>query len=138
MRIFFDANICLDLLDTQRLTSKTSIDWYMSQKDIKENIFLYSADFITTIFYVLTEKRKHSTSNVITVIDALSTEVLPYYLEHSDYMNAKEAFITQNIDDFEDLMVLSSSLRAKCDLFLTNDRKLLSLKEFNGMKIEKP
>jgi len=33
MKIFFDANICLDLLDSKRPTSKESIEWYMHNKD---------------------------------------------------------------------------------------------------------
>jgi predicted nucleic acid-binding protein len=138
MHIFFDANICLDLLDTKRITSKASVAWYLEQKDKKEYKFLYSADFITTIFYILTQRRKVSADKVLNALDTLSLEVLPYYLEHSDYTLAKESFFNGLSEDLEDLMVLSSALRAKCHIFLTNDKELLKLKEFQGMKIEAP
>ena len=59
MKIFLDANICLDLLDTTRPTSKNSIAWYMSHKDDMKNEFYFSGDFITTVYYVLTQKKEN-------------------------------------------------------------------------------
>lgn len=59
MNIFLDANICLDLLDTTRPTSKQSVQWYLEHKDDESINFYFSGDFITTFYYILTEKRKH-------------------------------------------------------------------------------
>lgn len=60
MKIFLDANICFDLLDTARKTSKRSVQWYLKEKDDFTEEFLFSGDFITTFYYILVEKRGYS------------------------------------------------------------------------------
>ena len=136
MHIFLDANICLDLLDSTRPTSKASIDWYMSRKDDTSLTFYFSGDFITTFYYILTERKKIDKYKVVQAIDALSMEVTPFYLEHTDFIEGKNSFRDKLFNDFEDLMVLHSSLRAKCEVFLTNDASLSKLKKFDRLTIE--
>jgi len=138
MKVFLDTNICLDLLDTTRPTSKRSIKWYMEHKDNLDLQFYFSADFITTIYYVLTQKRKVEPIKVLSAIEQLSFEVMPHYLKHSDFINAKEIFIQTKFNDFEDLFVLSSATRIGCGLFITNDKKLLELKNFSTLQIQAP
>ncbi len=121
MNIFLDANICLDLLDSKRPTAKSSIEWYLKYKDNEDINFYFSSDFITTFYYVLVERRKYDASEIIVAIEALSLEIIPLYLAHSD---------------FEDLMVLNSAIRGKCKLFMTNDRGLLELGDFKGIKVQ--
>ena len=58
MKIFLDANICLDFLDSSRLNSKDSISWYMKNKDNQDLEFYFSGDFITTLYYILTQKKE--------------------------------------------------------------------------------
>lgn len=135
MNIFLDANICLDLLDSKRSTSSNSIVWYMQHKDDASISFYFSSDFITTFYYILTEKRKYHASEVITTIEALSLEITPFYLTHHDFINAKNDFSDEVFEDFEDLMVLNSAVRCGCDVFMTNDKKLLELGKFKGMNI---
>ncbi len=137
MHIFLDANICLDLLDTTRPTSKASIDWYMAHKDDASLTFYFSGDFITTIYYILTERRKIDKYKVVQAIDALSMEVIPFYLSHNDFIEAKNSFNEDLFNDFEDLMVLHSAVRAGCDKFMTNDAHLVKLKKFGALAIEK-
>ena len=138
MKIFFDANICLDLLDSKRATSKSSIEWYMKNKDNKDIEFYFSSDFITTFYYILTQKRKYKPIDVIHAIDALSFEITPFYFTHVDFLSAKKSFFDGVFDDFEDLMVLESALRLKSDIFVTNDKALLSLESFGGVDIVSP
>jgi len=138
MNIFLDANICLDLLDSKRPTSKSSIEWYMNKKDDSSLSFYFSSDFITTFYYILTEKRKYNASDVIATIEALSFEIVPFYLSHNDFLNAKSDFFNKRFNDFEDLMILNSAIRANCELFITNDKTLLELNEFKGLKLYKP
>lgn len=135
MKVFLDANICLDLLDSTRLTSKNSIAWYMKNKDKSDMEFYFSGDFITTIYYHLTEKRKLERKLVIEAIDALCGEISSIYLSHSDFQLAKKSFFDGVFDDFEDLIVLQSGIRFGCKKFLTNDKKLLQLDSFENMKI---
>jgi predicted nucleic acid-binding protein len=135
MNIFLDANICLDLLDTKRPTSEVSVAWYMKKKDDVSLNFFFSSDFITTFYYILTQKRKYDDAKVIASIDALSFEITPFYLAHSDFVNAKSDFFAESFKDFEDLMVLNSAVRAECEVFMTNDRELLELRGFKGMSV---
>ena len=135
MNIFLDANICLDLLDTKRPTSPASVAWYMKHKDDTSLNFFFSSDFITTFYYVLTQRRKYEDAKVIASIDALSFEIEPFYLAQSDFVNAKSDFFSEQFNDFEDLMVLNSAIRAKCERFMTNDKALLALGSFKGMAL---
>ena len=135
MNIFLDANICLNLLDSTRATSKASIDWYISKKDDPSLGFYFSSDFITTFYYILTERNKLDAQKVVEAIEALSFEIEPFYLSHSDFVSAKNSFLEQTIDDFEDLMIINSAIRCGATEFITNDKKLLKLGHFGGMKI---
>ena len=136
MNIFLDANICLDLLDTSRPTSKASIEWYMKHKDDESLTFFFSGDFITTFYYILTERRNIDRYDVVNAIDALSMEVIPFYINHTDFIEAKNSFVNEYFNDFEDLVILNSALRAKCSKFITNDKTLVTLQNFELLKIE--
>ncbi len=138
MKIFLDANICLDLLDTKRPTSKNSVNWYMSNKDKESYEFFFSSDFITTFYYVLTQKRKYPQKETILAIDALCSEVVPWYINHNDFSSAKSDFFDNLLTDFEDLIVINSASRVDCDIFITNDKELLKLKTFKDIVITKP
>ncbi len=138
MKIFLDANICLDLLDTTRPTSKCSVAWYLTKKDNEEYEFFFSADFITTFYYVLTEKRKHGAKETLRAIDMLSDEITPQYIAHIDFHNAKEYFFNDVFEDFEDLLILSSASRTDSSQFITNDKKLLKLGHFQNINIVAP
>jgi len=136
MRVFLDANVCLDLLDTTRPTSARSVAWYMDHKDDSDLMLYFSGDFITTFYYVLSERRKIDRHKVVHAIDALSFEVKPFYINHNDFLEAREAFTMHKLDDFEDLLILHSALRCGCNTFLTNDMDLLTLEIFGTMRIE--
>ena len=138
MKILLDANICLDLLDTSRQTSKRSVEWYLANKDNEEYEFFFSGDFITTFYYVLTEKRKYDPKATLLAIEALSEKIIPHYIAHNDFVNAKEAFFNNQCEDFEDLLILSSASRIDAKLFITNDKKLLQLGKFQNIEIVAP
>lgn len=135
MKIFLDANICLDFLDSSRLNSKNSINWYMKNKDNQDLEFYFSGDFITTFYYILTQKKKLKANIVINAINQLCEEIIPVYLVHSDFLLAQKTFSENIFDDFEDLMILHSASRIDSDIFVTNDKKILELKIFNRLKI---
>ena len=138
MKIFLDANICLDLLDTTRPTSKRSVEWYLQQKDNLENEFFFSADFITTFYYILTEKRKYDTKKTLQAIEMLSDEIKAHYLAHIDFISAKEQFFSNAFEDFENLLILTSASRVNSSQFITNDKKLLQLGQFQNINIVSP
>jgi len=136
MKVFLDANICLDLLDSTRSTANKSIAWYMQNKDKVDVEFCFSGDFITTIYYHLTQKRKLDGKLVIEAIDGLCAELSPIYLNHSDFQLAKKSFFGGMFEDFEDLIVLHSGIRFGCDEFMTNDKRLIGLGKFVSLKIK--
>lgn len=138
MKILLDANICLDLLDTSRPTFNRSVEWYLANKDNEEYEFFFSGDFITTFYYVLTEKRKYDAKATLLAIEALSEEIVPHYIAHNDFTNAKEAFFSNLCEDFEDLLILSSASRIDVKLFITNDKQLLQLGKYQNIEIVAP
>lgn len=136
MTCFLDANICLDLLDSKRPTADRSVAWYLQHKD--NNTFWFSADFLTTFYYVMTEKRKISGKIVLKAIDALSSEIVPLYLVESDFILAKNSFFDGVFDDFEDLMMLESAARSGSESFITHDKRLLELGKYKTVSIDAP
>ena len=138
MKIFLDANICLDLLDTTRPTSKNTVAWYMKHKDNMENEFYFSGDFITTVYYVLTQKKKLNPKDVLKGIDELSIEIKAHYIIHNDFLEAKNQFLNDDFNDFEDLIILNSASRLYCDKFVTNDKEILGLNRYLNLEIVKP
>ena len=123
-------------LDSSRLNSKDSISWYMKNKDNQDLEFYFSGDFIITFYYILTQKRKLEANIVINAINQLCQEITPLYLVHTDFLLAQKSFSEDSFDDFEDLMILQSALRVNCNIFMTNDKKLLKLTNFNNIKIQ--
>jgi predicted nucleic acid-binding protein len=138
VNLFLDANICLDLLDTTRSTSKQTVKWYFEHKDDESISFYFSGDFITTFCYIFTEKRGLPPKDVLDAIEELSREVAPLYLVHDDFINAKNYFVAHGFSDFEDLLILQSASRIGCEKFITNDKELLKLDNFSNTKIVKP
>lgn len=91
MNIFLDANICLDLLDSNRQNSTCSIAWYMQNKDIPTWNFYFSGDFITTLLYAH-RKEESKPDLVIEATNQLCIEVTPIYLIHQDFLLAQQVF----------------------------------------------
>jgi len=137
VKIFLDANICLDLLDTTRPSSARAISWYMDHKNNSTLAFYLSGDFITTFYYILSERRRIDKQKVVAAIDALCFEIEPFYINHNDFLMAKDAFGVHDLKDFEDLLILHSALRCGCSEFVTSDIALLSLESFGSMQIKK-
>ena len=136
MKVFLDANICLDLLDSSRKNHQTSKEWYIENKD-KDIELYFSSDFITTIFYILTEKRKFEPKKVLEILNLFMAEIDVCYINHLDFLNAKNDMFELEFNDFEDLFVLNSAFRIGCKQFITNDKKLLDLKNFKNIEIIK-
>jgi len=134
-KIFLDANICLDLLDSTRKNAKQSISWYIKHKDDTKINFYFSGDFITTFYYVLSERKKIPKDKVVQAIKELSKEIEPIFINYQDFQQSYIDFDIQKIDDFEDLLILNSASNFGCHTFITNDKALLNIHRFKGMKI---
>jgi len=138
MKIFLDADICLDLLDTHREQSATSIALYLHYKDNPDIEFYFSGDFLTTLYYILTENSGLEHKKVAHAIEALATEVSPIYLIHDDFVVSKRKLYDDVFGDLEDLMILESALRTGCNILLTQNRAMLELEEYESIKILSP
>jgi len=89
MNFLLDTNICLDLLDTRRPNAQKVVEWYSSKKDDPKNHFFFFADAITTIYYVLTERKKIDPVEIVATIKMMSEEVEPLYIHHQDFQRAR-------------------------------------------------
>jgi len=122
-KVFIDANIFIDLFDTDRPLRKYSIE--AIQKLLEENVELYtSCDLITTIYYVL---RKKFGRQALIFIEKLSKicELLPFSNKDLDEAITlmKKNF---NFKDLEDTLQYVLAKKMGCDLILSNDKKFYS------------
>jgi len=138
MLYFFDADICLDLIDTTRTTSGATRTWYEAHKSDTSLEFYFSGDFITDFYRFLTQEKKMDNAQAIRTIDQFASEVKPFYIDHDDYHYAKLSFKEKKFDNFEKLIIIHSAIRCGCSHFMTNHESVLALKKFALMKIETP
>jgi hypothetical protein len=78
------------------------VQWYLEYKDNLNYQFYFSSDFITTFYYILTQKRKYNPKDTLYAIDTLSSEIIPCYLNHDDFKTSKIDFFNNIFEDFED------------------------------------
>ncbi|WP_457598436.1 type II toxin-antitoxin system VapC family toxin [Hydrogenimonas sp.] len=132
---FLDTNICLDLLDTTRPGSSDAVAWYMAAKERVDDHFCFFGDAVTTIFYVLSERRNVDRFLVLEALAAMIEEIEPVYVNHGDFIAAKSAMEEGVSEDFEDLMMLSAAARRGAERLVTNDRKLRQMKRYEEVAI---
>jgi len=134
-KIFFDANILLDVFSYDRVShlySKNSYRYISKNSDIK----LYtSCDIITTLYYVSAKKDKINT--------LLNIEDINKTLKIIDFSNKEVAQTctlmreNKNYKDLEDTIQYILAKKEGCDLIISNDEnfyaqdlEVLSSKEF--------
>ncbi len=123
MKIFFDANVILDIFDEKRRFHKSS--YKVLEYCIKNKFDIFtSSDIITTIYYVLKkiDKKKafNSVKSLLKIFDLIpfgNKEVetaLMLMEKHKEYV------------DLEDTLQYVLAKKEKCDLIITNDKKFAS------------
>jgi predicted nucleic acid-binding protein len=118
IKIFLDANIILDILDTERTFSKESEVLF---KYIEKGTLLayFSESVITTTDYVLTKKFANAQRvNVLTDLLKLMNVI---GCSNSIVQNA----LLKNENDVEDAILYELSFSQKLDYFITNDKQAL-------------
>ena len=115
-RVFLDTNIIIDLVEKRK---NADIDSYS-----KEKLFL-SPLSIHILFYVT--KRKIPYKTVADIVDTISLVPLDELLSYKA--------LEGPTSDFEDNIQLHSAAQEECEVFLTNDKKLLSMKFFGKTRI---
>ena len=115
-RVFLDANIFIDLAENRGKISTDDLD----------NHDLFVSALLPHILMYIT-KRKVPYDKLSSIIDSFT--IISF--DHSICYKALDG----PTSDFEDNVQLHSAAEAECDLFLTNDRRLLGLKFFGKARI---
>mgnify|MGYP003495783884 CR=1 FL=1 len=102
-----DLKIAFDFINSKEYVSKFTADEFTDIDKLPEN---------------LKDKKFYIFKNCEPHCQAIGTFLL-------DFMNT-------DFDDFEDLVILQSTSRVNCNIFITNDKKLLKLENFNNIKIQ--
>ena len=129
-KIFFDANVVLDMVDINR------VEYSVANKLVKKVILsgydiLISEDMLSTIYYI--NKDKTATLNFFKIIQddwnivSFSKEIIK---------DAIDISLEQNLD-LEDVLQCLCAKNNNCDVLITNDKKfydcgikIMNTKEF--------
>ncbi len=121
-KIFFDANIILDMIDSDR----GNID--MARKLVRNALLkdielCTSCDILSNVYYVA-QKRVEKGLLVEEMLRILEIfDIVPI-----DKSLAKNALLENRMNlafDFEDLLQRQCAIKNKCDLIVTNDKKFI-------------
>ena len=122
-KIFFDANILLDILLPNRPNHQKAIEAYSL---ICQNYktLATSENILTTIEYIAS-KNKTDCEVIWKFFDTLKNNFEIY--SFSDILDAtldifKEACIKEEKIDFEDLLQIQCAIKNRCDVFITEDK----------------
>lgn len=121
--IFIDANIILDIFDSNRPFYDYSLKFYSYVMVNKYKLFT-SCDIITTLYYVESKNNKQDAllkirgvNKIVNVVEFSNKEVeltCKLMLEDSDYI------------DLEDTIQYILAKKLNCDLIISNDKKFIS------------
>lgn len=115
-KVFIDANIVLDFLDSLRLSHEKSVNLFNALLD-NDYQPLITEDLLTVIYYIVKDKKK--------VLSFLSTilkqwDVIPFGKE---IISEALALCLKDIKlDFEDVLQSLSAKNSGCSLIITNDK----------------
>ena len=122
-KIFFDADIILDVFDPQRPSAKESLETYIYILENKIGLFT-SCDIITTIYYVYAKKNKmdvlnkiEDTNKTLTVIEFSNREIMQTCQLMRENPNYK---------DLEDTIQYILAKKEGCELIISNDKGFYS------------
>ena len=115
-KIFLDANILIDLVEKRKGLQPENLSSY--------DVFITPLS-AHILMYITHQKVPYPTFSEI---------IKPFSIVAFDEIILKQS-LAGPTDDFEDNIQLHSAAEAECDLFLTEDRKLLDLKFFGKMQM---
>ena len=125
-KIFFDANILIDISDTSRPTYKESralLDYLMD--NIEQYTFYTSCDWLTTMYYILRKKlNKIETLAQVKLINQLIYVIEFGNAEINEAIELMER--NEKYTDLEDTIQYVMARKEKCDYIITNDKAFAS------------
>jgi hypothetical protein len=116
-KYFLDANIILDLIDSDR-GNITLTREFIKESIISGNELCTSCDIFTTVYYVASKKL--SSKHIIAELEKLLTFIDVIAI---DIDTIKEAMgLMGDKDDFEDMLQYVCALRSRSNVIVTNDK----------------
>ena len=126
IKIFFDANILIDISDNTRPSYKESralLDNFMD--NIEQYTFYTSCDLMTTVYYILRQKlNKEETLSQIKLMNQLICVVEFGNAEIGEAISLMER--NDKYKDLEDTIQYVMARKKKCDYIITNDKNFAS------------
>ena len=126
IKIFFDANILIDVSDSSRpsyLESKALLDNLMD--NIEKYTFYTSCDLMTTVYYILRQKlSKEESLAQIKLINSLIKVVEFGNYEITEAIELMER--NKKYKDLEDTIQYIIARKERCDYIITNDKGFVS------------
>jgi len=135
-KIFLDINIVADIIDTNRPHHRQSLD-VLKKSIMNDYEICISEDMITTLFYILKDKKM--TLEFLQNLVFVDWSVLIF--EKSVLEKSVQLSLDKNLD-LEDVLQCLCAKENDCDIFITNDKKfydcgidILSSEEFYQLKV---
>ena len=126
IKIFFDSNILIDILDNTRpsyIESKALLDYFMD--NIEQYTFYTSCDLMTTVYYILRKKlTKEETLSQIKLMNGLINVIEFGNKEITEAIELMER--NEKYSDLEDTIQYVMARKEKCDYIITNDKAFAS------------
>jgi len=122
-KLFFDANIILDLIDSDRGNVEAARK--LVYRALIQDMTLYtSCDILSNVYYVARKRLEKSI-----LIEEMLRILEIFEIVAIDKSLAQDALLANRVDpdaDFEDLLQSRCAFVADCDLIVTNDKKFVS------------
>jgi predicted nucleic acid-binding protein len=115
MKVYFDTNIVIDVLEQRQPFFKNSSAVFLLASDEKIDGII-GASSITDIYYIVNKSRKDSISAIKAIIDVLETLTLV----DTTCQDINSATIS-SISDFEDAVTVSTASREGADYIVTRN-----------------
>ena len=121
-RVFFDANIILDMIDSDR-GNVENVRKLVYKALVKEITLYTSCDILSNIYYVARKKLDKETlvKEMLNILEIFEIVAI-------DKALAKKALLENQVNhalDFEDLLQRQCAEVSQCDLIVTNDKKFV-------------
>jgi predicted nucleic acid-binding protein len=117
-KIFLDANIILDLIDSDRKAVERT-RMFISDGIMRGDFYCTSCDIFTTVYYVASKKLTS-----LQVIGELEKILAFVEVIAIDIEILKEAMsIIRDKDDFEDVLQFVCAKKGECSAIVTNDKE---------------
>jgi len=125
MKIFLDANIILDFLDTDRARHNIANQLFKSI-NFNQYKILISEDMLTNIFYIAQDKKQ-----ALSFFKTIQYKWSIAYFGNEVIKNAIDLSLAHSLD-LEDVLQCLCAKENNCDVLITNDKKFYDC----GIKIQ--